>query len=131
MTVDKAARRTRLDGLAKCEQAQDLTNPLDAFEPPMSEQLGVVRGTDDAEAPRAAMVGGNLLLDEPGEMPRVLRRALGGPLRFVDAFVAEVDAASGNAPVLEARRLVLAMKLAIDAIAGVTMLAGPNLHARA
>src|SRR6266542_4519630 len=62
--VAKAARRTRLDGLAECEQAQDVANPLDTLEPPMSEQLGVVRGAHDAEASGAAVISGNFLLDE-------------------------------------------------------------------
>src|SRR6185437_8374951 len=62
-------------------------------------------------------------------MRGVLARPFGGDCRVVASFLAEVDAWSGHAPVVQAGLAVLLVELAIGGVAGVSVVGRPHLFA--
>ena len=69
-------RAGEVDALAHGEGTKHLLDPGDAFEPPVPEQLSVVRRADETVVATRLAVAGDLRLDEAGEVARVLFRAL-------------------------------------------------------
>ena len=76
------------------ERAVDPAEAFGAFEPPVTEELGIERRDDDAPATLA--LAGRDAGEQSGEVFRMLLRARAGLVGVVGLLVAEIHAAAGH-----------------------------------
>src|SRR5437867_4954924 len=117
-------RRERRSGLGHL--AEHEAEPVDALEPPVTEELAV-EGDREQRVVSVRLVARELVPDDRDEVTRVLARAAGRPAGGVLLFLAETEMDRGHAPVAKAAAVVFAMELAVLRIAGITHERRPHL----
>src|SRR5438552_3251284 len=130
MLADELRGAGEVDAVAVGEGTEDLLDPGDAFEPPVAEELRVVCRADEAVVAARLAVPGDLRLDESGKVATVFFRAPKRLNRIVDLLLVQLDARSGDPPVVQPGLAVLLVELAIERIAWIAVLCRPDLQPR-
>ncbi len=127
--VLRAGGEMDADGVV-VEGAGDGLEPLRAFEPPVTEELGVEgRGEDGGNGIVHGGVDG--FPDEMDEVGGVGLGALGGAGGVVGLLVGHVDVGAGDGPVAMTAGPALLVEVEVVAVAGIAEVAGPDLGAGA
>ncbi len=117
-------------GVVVVEDAGDGFEPERAFEPPVSEELGVEGRAEDW---RDLVVEARLegFVDEMDEVRGVGLDPFGCLLRIVGQLVSHIDLGAGDAPVAMTAGPALLVEVQVDTVTGISGLSGPDLDSGA
>src|SRR5680860_549222 len=106
MLFDEGRRRGEVDYVGSREPPKHFLQPVNTFEPPMPEQLGVVIRCDHAILIVGLVVGNEKFLDQSNEMLGMFRNSLLGASRIVRWLASQIETGAANPPVLHSGHAV-------------------------
>ncbi|MNK89779.1 hypothetical protein D3C87_1097990 [compost metagenome] len=128
--LKRLGNRGQGDVRAIREGADELLQPLHAFEPPMPEELGIEGNGDEPLTVMMKLVLAKHVREHPG----IVAGMVAGPQqrrpRVVDGLIGEVHALATQAPILKPRLLVLLVKLPVERVPRIAVFRRPDLVTR-